>query len=70
MKRVLLCIFSICCADVAIGQTLSTRGRIALFENQTAVLDNRGAQQYNNSVRLQPEPVIIPGTPGAFKPYT
>lgn len=47
------------------GDTLfsSSSGR-AVFLQQTRLLDDRAAQQYANSVRLQPNPVIIPGAGG------
>ncbi len=35
----------------------------ARFKRQTSVLDARAAQQYANSVRLQPREVYIPGAP-------
>ncbi|MGV6840524.1 MAG: lytic transglycosylase domain-containing protein [Planktomarina sp.] len=56
-------------AQSAFAQSTSTRGRATLFQNQLDVLDNRAAQQYRNSVRLQPAPVVIPGTPGAVPQY-
>ena len=34
---------------------LSTKNRAGLFKSQIAVLDNRAAQQYSNSTRLQPK---------------
>ncbi len=50
-------------------ETASARNRMALFANQTRVLDSRAAVQYANSVRLQPAPVIVPGQPGAIPGY-
>lgn len=47
----------------------STRSRTALFASQLSVLDNRAAQQYNNSVRLQPPRVEVPGAPGSVPAY-
>ena len=41
----------------------STKNNAAVFKNQFSVLDNRAAQQYANSVRLQPPPLAIPGVP-------
>ena len=49
---------------------VSTRSRAALFANQLSVLDNRAAQQYNNSVRLQPPRVVVPGAPGNTPAFT
>ncbi|MGC9368839.1 MAG: lytic transglycosylase domain-containing protein [Paracoccaceae bacterium] len=38
----------------------SSKSRARLFKSQTKLLDTRAAQQYSNSVRLQPKPVIAP----------
>lgn len=38
----------------------SSQSRVKLFRSQTKVLDNRAAQQYKNSVRLQPQNVRTP----------
>jgi soluble lytic murein transglycosylase-like protein len=48
----------------------STRSRTALFASQLSVLDNRAAQQYSNSVRLQPPRVVVPGAPGSSPAYS
>ena len=48
----------------------STRSRTALFSSQLSVLDNRAAQQYSNSVRLQPPRVVVPGAPGSTPSYS
>lgn len=47
------------------GDTLfsSSSGR-ATFLQQTRLLDSRAAQQYADSVRLQPSPIAIPGAGG------
>ena len=34
--------------------------RDALFQSQLSVLDSRSAQQYNNSIRLQPPRAVVP----------
>ncbi|WP_146588072.1 lytic transglycosylase domain-containing protein [Puniceibacterium confluentis] len=47
-------------ASTAQGDVLSSKNRSRLFSTQTRVLDNRAAQQYNNSIRLQPARVITP----------
>ncbi|UMA66550.1 lytic transglycosylase domain-containing protein [Roseivivax marinus] len=47
-------------ATPSFADTLSTQGRARLFSSQTRVLDSRAAQQYNNSVRLQPPQVVTP----------
>nr|MDJ0823074.1 lytic transglycosylase domain-containing protein [Paracoccaceae bacterium] len=47
-------------APMVLAEILSTQGRARIFSSQTQVLDNRAAQQYNNSVRLQPPKVVTP----------
>ncbi|MEL6464492.1 MAG: lytic transglycosylase domain-containing protein [Pseudomonadota bacterium] len=47
-------------ADAALAQSLSSKSRNSLFRSQTSVLDDRAAQQYSNSVRLQPPKVVTP----------
>ncbi|MRU16936.1 lytic transglycosylase domain-containing protein [Roseovarius sp. A21] len=42
------------------ADVLSTKSRSNLFKSQTSVLDTRAKQQYNNSVRLQPQRVRTP----------
>ncbi|SDO69897.1 Transglycosylase SLT domain-containing protein [Lutimaribacter pacificus] len=42
------------------ADVLSSKSRTQLFRSQTKVLDTRAAQQYNNSVRLQPQKVNTP----------
>ena len=61
----LLC--AVCMAQTggASADTVSTMNRTALFQSQIAVLEGRAAQQYNNSVRLQPPRVELPPLPGA-----
>ena len=49
-------------------ERLSTSGRLALFQSQLQVLDGRAAQQYNDSVRLQPPQVEVPPPPGLAGP--
>ncbi|RAP41419.1 transglycosylase [Rhodovulum viride] len=39
---------------------VSSKARLTLFKSQTRVLDGRAAQQYSNSVRLQPDRVHTP----------
>jgi soluble lytic murein transglycosylase-like protein len=48
--------------------SVSSKNRSALFSSQTRVLDTRARQQYANSVRLQPAPVITPTKWGSL-PY-
>ncbi|SEL89448.1 Transglycosylase SLT domain-containing protein [Roseovarius azorensis] len=59
----------IACAIVAVGlmssgvaaaDVLSSKSRVSVFKSQTSVLDNRARQQYNNSVRLQPQTFRTP----------
>lgn len=49
------------------AETVSTQGRSRLFSSQTSVLDSRAAQQYNNSVRLQPPTVVTPTKYGVLE---
>lgn len=49
--------------------TVSTRSRNALFQSQLDVLDGRASQQYNDSIRLQPPSIVVPGTPGSIPVY-
>jgi len=51
---------TLCAATTAQADLLSTKSRSSLFSSQLKVLDNRAAQQYNNSVRLQPPKVVTP----------
>ncbi len=44
----------------ALADLFSSQTRTTLFQSQVNVLDNRAKQQYNNSVRLQPERVRAP----------
>ena len=62
---------AIICAisSASLADTVSTRSRNALFQSQTSVLDGRAAQQYNNSVRLQPPRIVIPGAPGSIPTF-
>ncbi len=47
------------------AQNLSTKSNARLFKNQTKVLDGRASEQYRNSVRLKPKPVITPSKWGS-----
>ena len=47
-------------AGTAIADTISTRSRTALFQNQLSVLDDRASEQYSNSIRLQPPRAEVP----------
>ena len=71
MKRIL--VISVGLALVSSGayaaDFLSTKSRSNLFRSQTKVLDNRAAQQYNNSVRLLPPKVHTPTKWGSGAPF-
>ena len=51
-------------SGVADADSVSTSSRMALFQSQTAILDGRAAEQYSNSVRLQPEEFRVPSLNG------
>ncbi|MGR3453373.1 lytic transglycosylase domain-containing protein [Pseudooceanicola sp.] len=57
-------------AAPAAADVLSTKSRVTLFKSQTKVLDNRAAQQYKNSVRLQPAEVVTPSKWDTGAPFT
>ncbi len=61
---------AVCVAYVATAGALGSKERERLFEKQTRLLDGRASQQYSNSVRYQPNPVIVPGAPGSIPAYT
>ncbi|WP_420860118.1 lytic transglycosylase domain-containing protein [Marivivens marinus] len=50
------------------AETFSSRNRLQLFQSQLDVLDGRAAEQYSNSVRLQPTEPVVPGA--GSPPYT
>lgn len=45
---------------------VSAMNRMALFQSQTDVLDGRAAQEYNDSVRLQPPRAVVPSLTAPF----
>ena len=47
-------------ANAGLAQSVSSKNRKLLFKSQTKVLDSRAAQQYSNSVRLQPSQIVTP----------
>ena len=55
-------------ASSASADMFSTKSRRDLFASHTRILDTRAAQQYENSVRLQPKP--IPGLTSASPRYS
>ncbi|MEJ6398192.1 lytic transglycosylase domain-containing protein [Yoonia sp. 208BN28-4] len=72
MKRLAIAvtIAGIFAGHMSWADTISTRSRASLFQNQLSVLDGRAASQYSNSIRLQPPRVEVPGTPAAVQRYT
>lgn len=50
------------------GDVIGSKSRTSLFKSQLDVLDNRAAEQYRNSVRLQPPRVHTPSKWGS-QPY-
>ena len=72
MQFVALAVFGVSlamAAGAAAQERVSTSQRMALFQSQLKVLDSRAAQQYSNSVRLQPPRVVVPGAPGSVPAY-
>lgn len=47
-------------ANAGWAETVSTMSRSAVFQSQLSVLDGRAAQQYSDSVRLQPSRAEVP----------
>lgn len=64
----LVCATCLGMAGAALADTISTMNRTALFRSQLSVLDGRAAQQYNDSIRLQPPKVELPALPVAQAP--
>ena len=53
-------ITAVVCA-IGLPTLVASQGsRTELFQNQLSVLDSRSAQQYSNSVRLQPPRAVVP----------
>lgn len=69
--RLLILTGLVCAATAASADSMTvfSKNRAKLFARQTELLDGRAAQQYSNSVRLQPKPVRVPGQGGAA-PFT
>jgi len=59
--RVLMILVGLSLAAPAMAQN----SRMKVFKDQTKVLDGRAAQQYKNSVRLQPQQIYTPTKYGA-----
>ncbi|MGR1582262.1 lytic transglycosylase domain-containing protein [Thalassobius sp. S69A] len=62
MRKVLSLIIALAILTTGVAQAdvVSSKSRTRLFKSQTKVLDTRAAQQYNSSVRLQPQTVHTP----------
>lgn len=63
-------VVAVMAAGPALADNVSTMNRNALFSSQLAVLDGRAAQQYNDSVRLQPPTVEVPPAAGVVPAFT
>ncbi|MGR3436413.1 MAG: lytic transglycosylase domain-containing protein [Shimia sp.] len=50
---------------VGAQERMSTSTSTRLFDSQLKLLDGRAADQYKSSVRLKPQPIVVPGQPGA-----
>ena len=55
--------------DAFAADLMTSKARKQLFARQTSVLDSRAAQQYANSVRLQPKDILVPGAPGSIPAF-
>ena len=62
--------FAVASQGLMAQERVSTMSRTQLFQNQLSVLDGRASQQYNNSIRLQPPRVVVPGAPSTTPAYT
>ncbi|MBN2905392.1 MAG: transglycosylase SLT domain-containing protein [Rhodobacteraceae bacterium] len=67
IRIALLAVFGLAAAPVAADTSVSSKSRALLFKSQTRVLDTRAAQQYSDSIRLQPQSVSVP--PGGMRAY-
>lgn len=65
MRAIVLAAVGCICAQAAAAESFSAMNRGAIFSSQIAVLDGRAADQYNNSIRLQPPRIEVPGAPGS-----
>ena len=54
----------------SIAEPVASSSRADIFRHQTAVLDGRAAEQYRDSVRLQPKELNIPGTPETIRKFS
>ncbi len=69
LGALIVCICVVCAVDATAADLMSSKARKQLFALQTGVLDTRAAQQYANSVRLKPQDIYVPGTPGAIPEF-
>lgn len=69
LKSVIAVAFAFYGPGVVAQEQVSTMSRSALFQSQLSVLDGRAAQQYSNSVRLQPPRVELPAAAPAVPRY-
>ena len=69
LGALIICFSLVAVADATAADLLSSKARKQLFARQIGVLDTRAAQQYANSVRLKPQDIYVPGTPGAIPEF-
>ena len=65
----LLTIMLCALAVPAAAESVTSKSRLQLFAKQTAILDGRAAQQYNNSIRYKRNEIHVPGTPGSVPKF-
>ncbi|MEM7074187.1 MAG: lytic transglycosylase domain-containing protein [Pseudomonadota bacterium] len=59
MTMALVCV-ALSVPAAASAEIFSSKNKRKMFQSQTKVLDNRASQQYNSSIRLQPQRVHTP----------
>ena len=64
-RAILVFVLALCLSQSAFADPLSTDARKKLFQRQTSILDDRAADQYSGSVRLQPKELWVPGAPSS-----
>ncbi|MGI9389761.1 MAG: lytic transglycosylase domain-containing protein [Boseongicola sp.] len=69
LGALIICISVVGVSGAIAADLMTSKARKNLFARQTGVLDRRAAQQYANSVRLQPREILIPGVPGSLPAY-
>lgn len=65
MRAILYAVLCFALCLPAVADPMTSKARKKLFQRQTSVLDQRAAQQYANSIRLQPNELYVPGAPGS-----